>query len=402
MSIRFKQKLRQLFRLINRLSLIEKLLYSLVLVFAVQWILQLLKDFTNWIYQILKSVTDFIFQNPVQISVAIVGIVLFATGSFLFFKQLKNKQSQLNEDLDEEFSEYEYLSDGNTTDQSNSIYTEGNYNESITGDYIEIHGNQININNDFSEIAEQIRELVEQLKNKGYSQEGAEDEIASEFEAKAANNPRVRQTLRRWRKAYSKKNNSASDKQVAQDVVRTATCYSYTSSDDFTDVIGGDFHILNELLAAKKWKEADYETAKILYVVGQEKLPNSCIYKSYPPEYVVEEHIKVIPIKYLKNIDKLWRKHSNGRFGFSVQKRILEKLDEDFYVWLTLEGLEKFGDLVGWRKKDDWLYYVDLYDPSLLKTASSGYFPLAYMLLSDEMERGEVDIHILKVICGRL
>jgi hypothetical protein len=60
----------------------------------------------------------------------------------------------------------------------------------------------------------------------------------------------------------------------------------------------------------------------------------------------------------LRTIDQLWVKYSNGRFGFSVQKRIYQSLggtrEYDSEVW------EKFGDKVGWRKKNQWLYYKDL------------------------------------------
>jgi len=57
----------------------------------------------------------------------------------------------------------------------------------------------------------------------------------------------------------------------------------------------------------------------------------------------------------LRTIDQLWVKYSNGRFGFSVQKRIYQSLggtrQYDEKVW------EKFGDKVGWRKNNSWLYY---------------------------------------------
>ena len=39
-----------------------------------------------------------------------------------------------------------------------------------------------------------------------------------------------------------------------------------------------------------------------------------------------ENFIVRFPCKDLKTIDKLWIKHSNGHFGFSVQKRIWESL----------------------------------------------------------------------------
>ncbi len=52
----------------------------------------------------------------------------------------------------------------------------------------------------------------------------------------------------------------------------------------------------------------------------------------------------------LRTIDQLWVKYSNGRFGFSVQKRIWESVGKNY---------EKFGDRVGWTKgswmNKDWI-----------------------------------------------
>ena len=53
----------------------------------------------------------------------------------------------------------------------------------------------------------------------------------------------------------------------------------------------------------------------------------------------------------LRTIDQLWIKYSNGRFGFSVQKRIWESVggkpgDIDYRLLKT-----KFGDRVGWLNR---------------------------------------------------
>ena len=412
MNVQFKQTLRQLFRLINRLSIIEKLLYGFLLVIGVRalvdWLSHLYKNFTNWLYKLINNITDYISSNFQTIILVFIGICLLGIGCFLSFRQWRSKQSQLEENLDDEDLENIGNDDADllqdtVINQPQTIYTEGNYNENIYGGIVEIHGDQININNDFAEVAEQIRDLVKQLKSQGYTQEEAEEEIASKLEEKALENPKLRTTLRRWRKHFSKKNTTASDKEVAQDVVKTATSYSYTSSKDFTDVIGGDFHTLNELLQYQKWEQADLETAKIIYAIGQNELSRhfECEYDS--PDYIVEEHIKILPKKYLNNIDKLWKKHSNGRFGFSVQKRIWEsicKQKQESIYFSQYKAIEQFGDSVGWRKKDDWLYYVDLYDS--LKTAVPGHLPLAYMLNSDKLDKCELNFDVFLVIYERL
>ena len=121
---------------------------------------------------------------------------------------------------------------------------------------------------------------------------------------------------------------------------------------ELISAVGMDYINLRNLLAAKKWKEADEETARVmLKVAGREK-----------EGWLGRESIDNFPCEDWRTIDQLWLKYSNGRFGFSVQKRIYQSLggteEYDEKVW------EKFGDKVGWRKnnwlKQEWLYYEDL------------------------------------------
>ena len=80
--------------------------------------------------------------------------------------------------------------------------------------------------------------------------------------------------------------------------------------------VGMDYINLRNLLASKKWPEADEETARVmLKVAGREK-----------ERYLDTESIEKFPCEDLGTIDQLWVKYSNGRFGFSVQKRIYQSL----------------------------------------------------------------------------
>ncbi|MFM6267541.1 MAG: GUN4 domain-containing protein, partial [Dolichospermum sp.] len=72
----------------------------------------------------------------------------------------------------------------------------------------------------------------------------------------------------------------------------------------------------------------------------------------------------------LSIIDKLWVKYSDGRFGFSVQKRIYQGLGGTREY--NLERWLKFGDKVGWRKGGSWLYYSDI---TFDKKAPEGHLP---------------------------
>ncbi|MEZ2276365.1 MAG: GUN4 domain-containing protein [Microcoleus sp.] len=121
--------------------------------------------------------------------------------------------------------------------------------------------------------------------------------------------------------------------------------------------VGMDYTNLRNLLAAKKWKEADEETARVmLKVAGREK-----------EGWLDRESIEKFPCEDLRTIDQLWVQYSNGRFGFSVQKRIYQSLggtgEYDSKIWEAFSEIwEAFGDRVGWRINEYWVgvYYNDL------------------------------------------
>jgi GUN4-like len=69
---------------------------------------------------------------------------------------------------------------------------------------------------------------------------------------------------------------------------------------------------LEQLLSAHKWQEANQETWNLLC---------QALHKQQGTQLAIAE-INQIPCQTLNTIDQLWRSHSQGRFGFSVQKRI--------------------------------------------------------------------------------
>jgi hypothetical protein len=99
----------------------------------------------------------------------------------------------------------------------------------------------------------------------------------------------------------------------------------------------GEYEILNFLLAAQKWRRADELTREImLKVVNRTSAGRLC-----------ENSVKAFPSEDLMTINGLWVHHSNGKFGFSVQKKIwLEcggKIGQKDY-----EVFNKFATKVGW------------------------------------------------------
>lgn len=113
--------------------------------------------------------------------------------------------------------------------------------------------------------------------------------------------------------------------------------------------VGADYRNLRNLLAAGKWKEADEETGKLMLKVARREKEG----------WLDSESIDKFPCEDLRTIDQLWVKYSNGRFGFSVQKRIYQSLGGtrkcgDYKFW------DAYGDRIGWRKNGEWLYDIQL------------------------------------------
>ncbi|HEY9702216.1 MAG TPA: GUN4 domain-containing protein, partial [Allocoleopsis sp.] len=128
-----------------------------------------------------------------------------------------------------------------------------------------------------------------------------------------------------------------------------------------------DFTKLDQLLAAKNWKDADIEMGEVmLKIMGREE-----------QGWLTDDNCKNFPREELKIIDSLWVHHSNGYYGFSVQKDIWTSAKIGGKVGeLSDEKFKKLGDEVGWRKGGNWYSYSDL---SLNKVPSiKGQFPRGF------------------------
>jgi hypothetical protein len=118
--------------------------------------------------------------------------------------------------------------------------------------------------------------------------------------------------------------------QEERQYTQTTTTKANQENDDVSYEKGINYKQLCDLLKAGEWKKADRETLVVmLKVVGREK-----------EDWLDFGSINNFPIAELRTIDGLWVKYSHGRFGFSVQKRIWESVDQNY---------SKFGDRVGWR-----------------------------------------------------
>jgi len=116
-----------------------------------------------------------------------------------------------------------------------------------------------------------------------------------------------------------------------------------------------DYSRLEKLLADQNWKEADKETTTIMLKISQGDKENPLGQLGY------------LDCKNLDNIDRLWMKSSNGRFGFSVQNGIYEMMDRN---------LDSFYDSVGWVVKGQPRNYDSL-TFTFFQKAPRGHLPTA-------------------------
>lgn len=87
------------------------------------------------------------------------------------------------------------------------------------------------------------------------------------------------------------------------------------SQDLLTSAVGVNYTNLQNMLSAGRWQEANQETWDVMCQALRKNKGS----------YLSSEDVKQLPTQDLKTIDHLWRKHSHGRFGFSVQKSAYEK-----------------------------------------------------------------------------
>lgn len=103
-----------------------------------------------------------------------------------------------------------------------------------------------------------------------------------------------------------------------------------------------DYTKLRDLLAARQWRAADEETTnKMLEVAGRQQ-----------QGWLEKEDVANFSCPDLRAMDRFWVKYSDGRFGFSVQKSIYQRLGGGAKNY---DGTvqEAFSETLGWKKKGD-------------------------------------------------
>ena len=134
-----------------------------------------------------------------------------------------------------------------------------------------------------------------------------------------------------------------------------------------------DYAHLRDLLKAEKWQEADDITLNTMLQVARRKKYG----------WIGMNDLRKIPHVDLRTIDALWVKYSNGRFGFSVQKKIyllccgkIDRRDIEY----KKDSWEKFGDTVGWRIDQNWIWHSEA-DFNI--SAPQGHLPIVFPKFTD-------------------
>ena len=126
-----------------------------------------------------------------------------------------------------------------------------------------------------------------------------------------------------------------------------------TPTVEFSD----DYKSLDKLLFEKKWREADQETKALILKLSNRETEG----------WLRLEDIKQIPCRDLRTIDQLWMQYSNERFGFSIQKRLWEKVCENIEandrIW------NRFREIVGWKRvfNISHFYFKKGYFPTIMQ-----------------------------------
>ena len=118
---------------------------------------------------------------------------------------------------------------------------------------------------------------------------------------------------------------------------------------------------LQLMLIEQKFEDADRLTSSYL-----RKLAGKLAEKR---GYVFYSEVKSMPGKDLQTIDRLWNIYSTGRFGFSIQAKILKSVGKKY---------ELLWPKIGWKKEGLWTRYPSSFCWSL--EAPDGHMPLINQL----------------------
>lgn len=124
---------------------------------------------------------------------------------------------------------------------------------------------------------------------------------------------------------------------------------------------GIDYSQIQTLLVQREWEKADVVTVqKMCELAGASAIERKWLYFT---------EVEQFPITDFRTIDKLWRIHSEGKFGFSVQRKIWLSVGKDY---------SKFWPKIEWKDGNNWTRYPGEFIWEL--SAPRGHLPLTNQL----------------------
>ena len=122
-----------------------------------------------------------------------------------------------------------------------------------------------------------------------------------------------------------------------------------------------DYYPLQQLLAKQDFQSADVLTLqKLCELAGPAAIARKWVYFTEVESFSNED---------LLTLDRLWQMHSEGRFGFSVQRKIWLSVGKDY---------GKLWTKINWKSENIWTRYPNEFVWDL--TAPQGHLPLSNQL----------------------
>lgn len=122
-----------------------------------------------------------------------------------------------------------------------------------------------------------------------------------------------------------------------------------------------NYSSLRNLLAAKRWQEADQSTLDLMLTSVNRNNEG----------WFSEDVVSDFPCDDLKIIDQLWSKYSDNRFGFQAQKEVYIKSGNDLLDY-DVNNFKNFASTIGWYENNQWIPKANI---NYSETAPNGHLP---------------------------
>ncbi len=137
-----------------------------------------------------------------------------------------------------------------------------------------------------------------------------------------------------------------------------------------------EYSKLKSLLAAKQWKEADWETVHLMKTIAFDATTPETAFGNQWFKLSGSVVLGDFPCQELRQIDQLWREASGDRFGFTTQNKIWHTVKRNNYP-------DQFRFYDTFQKHLGWSDY-----PYQETTPPVGYFP-TYRWMEEIAASGE-------------